>query len=333
MLLRVMQIFLPQASDQNLDELLEGRQILGRWRDTDTDQVVLHLLVPAEETEPIMDRCEQRFASVEGFHVVLFPVEAVLPRPEPEAEEKPETKEEEQNNSQRISREELYTEVTEGLGISRVYLGMSILSAVVAAVGLMRDDVAVIIGAMVIAPLLGPNVALSLGTTLGDVELIRRAVTTNLVGVLTAFGFAVIVGLVFTVNADVPAIMSRTEVGSGDILLALAAGAAGTLAFTRGLAGAVIGVMVAVALMPPLVVCGMLTGAGRVELAFGAFLLTTANVICINLAGVAIFLIQGVRPRSWWEAERAKKASRRAVLIWAAMLTALLLVLWLNQRG
>ena len=86
MALRVMQIFLPNTSDQNLDELLEGRQILGRWRDTDTNQVVLHLLVPAEETEPIMDRCEQRFASVEGFHVVLFPVEAVLPRPEPKTE-------------------------------------------------------------------------------------------------------------------------------------------------------------------------------------------------------------------------------------------------------
>jgi uncharacterized hydrophobic protein (TIGR00341 family) len=335
--LRVMQIFLPRDSDKNLDELLEGRQILGRWRDTDTDQVVLHLLVPAEETEPIMDRCEQQFGSVEGFHVVLFPVEAVLPRlkPEPETdtEKEPETEEKEQNSKQRISREELYAEVTEGLDISRVYLGMSILSAVVAVVGLMRDDVAVIIGAMVIAPLLGPNVALSLGTTLGDVDLIRRAVITNLVGVLTAFGFAVVAGLVVTVNPDVPAIMSRTEVGLGDILLALAAGAAGTLAFTRGLAGAVIGVMVAVALMPPLVVCGMLTGAGRVNLAFGAFLLTAANVICINLAGVAVFLIQGVRPRNWWEAERAKKASRRAVLIWVAVLAALIVVLWLNQRG
>jgi uncharacterized hydrophobic protein (TIGR00341 family) len=334
MALRVMQIFLPQTSDQNLDELLEGRQILGRWRDTDTDQVVLHLLVPAEETEPIMDRCEQQFASVEGFHVVLFPVEAVLPRPKPEKDTKkePEAEEKEQDNGQRISREELYTEVTEGLGISRVYLGMSILSAVVAAVGLMRDDVAVIIGAMVIAPLLGPNVALSLGTTLGDVELIRRAAVTNLIGIMAAWGFAVLVGLVFTVNADIPAIASRTQVGFGDILLALAAGSAGTLAFTRGLAGAVIGVMVAVALVPPLVVCGMLLGAGDIASAFGAFLLTAANLVCINLAGVGIFLLQGVRPRSWWEAERAKKATRKAMLLWVVLLVVLVLILWLNQQ-
>ena len=107
--------------------------------------------------------------------------------------------------------------------------------------------------------------------------------------------------------------------------------AAGTLAFTQGLSGAVIGVMVAVALVPPLVVCGMLLGEGYVTTAGGAFLLTVANLICINLAGVATFLAQGVRPRSWWEAERAKKATLRAILVWLVLLASLSLILWLNQ--
>lgn len=332
--LRVMQIYLPQSSDANLDELLEGRKILGRWRDTDADQMVLHLLVPAEETESIMDRFEERFSEVEEFHVILFPVEAVLPRPEVKSkkEEILATEEETEEDRQRISREELYNEVTESLGITRVYLGMIVLSSIVAAVGLLRDDVAVIIGAMVIAPLLGPNVAMSLGTTLGDMKLLRRAVVTNLAGILAAFGFAVLVGLIIPVNADIPAIASRTQVGYGEILLALAAGSAGTLAFTRGQAGAVIGVMVAVALMPPLVVCGMLLGAGHFGPAFRAFLLVAANLVCINLAGDGIFLLQGVRPRNWWEAERAKKATWQAVLVWAVLLAALVLILWLNQR-
>jgi len=129
-----MQIYLPQSSNGNLDDLLEGRQILGRWRDTDADQVVLHLLVPAEETEPIMDRFEQRFSAVEGFHVILFPVEAVLPRPvaKPKEEESPAADEEKEKERQRISREELYNEVAESLGISRVYLGMIVLSSIVA---------------------------------------------------------------------------------------------------------------------------------------------------------------------------------------------------------
>ncbi len=331
--LRVMQIYIPQDDDASIDELLEGREILSRTRDSNSNQIVVHLVVPAEETEPIMDRFEQRFSDTKGFHVVLFPVEAVLPRPKPQQDEQQENEDDAPDQppeKERISREELYHEVNESLGVSRVFLAMTILSAIVAAVGLLRDDVAVIIGAMVIAPLLGPNVALSLGTTLGDVDLIRRAIVTNLAGVGTAFAFSIIVGLLFNADVNGPAISSRTDVGLGDLLLALAAGSAGTLAFTRGLSGAVIGVMVAVALMPPLVVCGMLLSIGEFELSFGAFLLTIANVICVNLAGVATFLAQGVRPRRWWEAERAKKATKTATVIWVGLLTVLVIILWLN---
>ncbi|QDT48371.1 hypothetical protein Pan258_24130 [Symmachiella dynata] len=336
MALRLMQIFLPDNSDQEFDELLEGREVIGRWRDEDAQQIVLHLLVPAEETEPIMDRFEERYANLEGFHVILSPVEAVLPRPKPVKEE--ETDESLNGESdaalgekQRISREELYTNVVEDLGVTSVFLAMTFLSAIVAAVGLIRDDVAVIIGAMVIAPLLTPNVALSLATTLGDWKLMRRAFVANVSGVVVAFAVAVIVGLIFGVDPDNKAIAARTDVNLGDILLALAAGAAGTLAFTRGLSGAVIGVMVAVALMPPLVACGMLIGSGQYHLASGAMLLTVANVISVNLAGVGTFLIQGVRPRSWWEAKRAKTATRRSIAVWIVLLSALVLLFWFRR--
>lgn len=334
MILRVMQIYIPENDHENLNELLDGREILGRWRDTDTEQVVLHLLVPAEETEPIMDRFEQEYGDTEGFHVLLFPVEAVLPRlkPEPDEEEEEEEKPKEKNNGkQRISREELYANVTEGLGITLVFMGLVMLSVIVAAVGLLRDDVAVIIGAMVIAPLLGPNVAMALAVTLGDFSLLRSALKTNIAGSGSAFLLSILLGLVFVVDTELPSIASRTGVDIGDILLALAAGSAGTLAFTQGLSGAVIGVMVAVALVPPLVTCGMLLGNGSFELAGGAFLLTVANLICINLAGVATFLLQGVRPRSYWEVERARKATIHSMIIWVGLLVVLGLAIWLNS--
>lgn len=334
--LRVMQIFIPKNGDWEPDDLLEGREILGQWEDTGKKSVVLHLLVPAEETEPIMDEFEQRFSAVEGFHVVLFPVEAVLPRPKSdESKEEKAADDESVDKSQsasRISREELYEEVNEGIGVTGVFIGMTLLSAVVAAVGLMRDDVAVIIGAMVIAPLLGPNVAMSLATTLGDMDLLRRAFLTNVVGVTSAFLLAVLIGFVVDIDPETPAIAARAHASQGDVLLALAAGCAGTLAFTRGLSGAVIGVMVAVALVPPLVVAGLLFGAGEPTLASGAILLTGANVICINLAGIAMFLLQGVRPRRWADTERAKSSILKAGILWTILLSLLLIILWLNQR-
>ena len=334
MALRFMQIFVPQ--DAELGELLEGHEVLGTWRDAiDHERLVLHLLVPAEETEPITDRFEQAFSGLQGFRVVLFPVEAVLPRPKVEdessstADDANEEAEEAVKQPGRISREELYNDVLDSFGLSRVFVAMTVLSSLVAAVGLMRDDVAVLIGAMVIAPLLGPNVAMALATTLGDTALLRRAGMTNLAGVGLALLLPAGIGLVVTVDPTVPAVASRTHVSAADIVLALAAGSAGTFAFTRGLSGAVIGVMVAVALMPPLVAFGMLLGGGHALLGLRALTLLATNLLCINLAGVATFLVQGVRPRTWWEEARAKRATRIAVVTWAVLLAALgAILLW-----
>jgi len=100
------------------------------------------------------------------------------------------------------------------------------------------------------------------------------------------------------------------------------------LAFTRGVPATIVGVMVAVALLPPLAAFGLLIGAGYLSLAFGAMILTLTNLICINLAGIITFLIQGVRPRTWWEAEKAKKASRTAIAIWFVLLVILAIVIW-----
>lgn len=340
MAFRFMQIFLPEEADSNVDELLEGRDVLGTWRDAVAEnRLVIHLLVPAEETEPIMDRFEQAYADTDGFRVVLFPVEAVLPRPKAADDEKSVTDEAEKEpkesiqESGRVSREELYSDIAETLGINRVFVAMTILSAIVAAVGLMRNDVAIIIGAMVIAPLLGPNVALSLSTTLGDLNLLGRALITNLIGVTLAFIISLVLGLTFSIDPNVPAIASRSSFALSDLALALAAGSAGTFAFTRGLSGAVIGVMVAVALMPPLVTFGLLLGAGHFSYAFGALMQFLANVVCINLAGVATFIAQGVRPRTWWEADRASKASWIAIVTWTVLLVILGVIVFSLQNS
>jgi uncharacterized membrane protein len=90
---------------------------------------------------------------------------------------------------------------------------------------------------------------------------------------------------------------------------------------------------VAVALLPPLVNFGLLIGSGNITPAIGAFLLLAANVVCVNLAGVIIFLGRGVRPRPGWESERALHATRIATIIWATLLAILALILFLTQTG
>jgi uncharacterized hydrophobic protein (TIGR00341 family) len=334
MALRLMHIVFPDHAQSDITHLLEGQEILHSWPGAPTGKRTMVLvLVPAEQAEPIMDKLEQRLAGEADFHVVLSPVAAVLPRTEPETDEESTaagSPQEQPTKTLRISREELYGKVVEGSSISRIFVAMVVLSSVVASIGLRRNDLAVIIGAMVIAPLLGPNVALALATTLGDASLARNALRTNVVGIVTALALSVAMGVILPVDPTVPAIVLRTQVSFGDIVLALAAGSAGALALTSSLSGAVIGVMVAVALMPPLVASGMLLGAGNLRAALGALLLTAVNVICVNLAGVATFLAQGVGPLMWWEAERAKKAARQAMMLWAGLLAVLAMILLLS---
>jgi uncharacterized membrane protein len=116
-------------------------------------------------------------------------------------------------------------------------------------------------------------------------------------------------------------------------VLALAAGSAGALAFTSGVPSVVVGVMVAVALLPPLVVAGLLAGAGHWMPAAGALVLLLTNVTCVNLAGVVTFLLQKVRPRTWWEADRARSSTRLAVAVWILMLAVLLALILLEYLG
>jgi len=186
---------------------------------------------------------------------------------------------------------------------------------------------------MVIAPFLGPSVALALSATLGDNKLRNDSLKATVVGFSLVIFLSSLIGYFFSVDPSIPEIASRTQTGISDILLALASGAAGVLAFTTGAPAVVIGVMVAVALLPPLTVFGLLLGNGEYNLAIGAFLLVLTNIICINLAGVATFLFQGVSPRTWWEAKKAKKATRKTLAIWMITLGLLVVVvlLWSNR--
>lgn len=330
--LRLIRLYLPECGDGETDDLLEDREVLAVLSDVNyPKKLIIDLLVTAEQSEAVVDEFADRFGEREGFQCVVAAVEGVARHPDEEEEEDVD-EEERVAGGLRVSREELYNALTESLGVDRVFAAMVILSAIVAALGLIRDDLAVLIGAMVIAPLLGPNVALSLAVTLGDLALLRRAALTGLAGIGIALGVSFSLGALLTVDASVAAIASRTNVELSHFSLALGAGAAGAIAFTQGMAGPVIGVMVAVALVPPLVASGLLLGAGHNTAAMGAALLTLVNILSIQLAGTVAFLLQGVRPRDWVKVERAKTTTRMAIALLLLLLLALSAVIYFARK-
>ncbi|MCD4844877.1 MAG: TIGR00341 family protein [Methanosarcinales archaeon] len=341
MALQLIEIFIPSKDEYRVKNILQDLKVLDIWQERFTkDLIHIKILLPIEDTQEVLDLLEKQISRVEGYRIMLIQVEASIPRPEPPEKEVPgeevqpnEHKHKPNSKTARISREELYSDIDSTIKLSKIFILLALLSSVVAAVGILQDNVAVIIGAMVIAPLLGPNLALSLATTLGDMDLAKRAMKSNITAIITVLSFAAIMGYMLKFEPDIPQIISRTKVGLGDIVLALAAGSAAALSMSTGVSSAIIGVMVAVALLPPLVVLGMLLGSGHWELAVGAVLLVLANLICINLAGVMTFLVQGIRPRRVWNDDRAKRATQIAIVLWTLLLAGLVAVILFSQKG
>jgi uncharacterized hydrophobic protein (TIGR00341 family) len=333
---RLIEAVVARAERARLDSVLEDLPVVRVWTArADPDGLALSLLVRSEDSGHVLDVLEQRLGTSPVFRAVALKVEATLPRlnePPAEAAADADTSSEARPGLRfGISREELYARASSGAEVSQTYLLTVALSTIVAAVGLWRDDRAVIIGAMVIAPLLGPNVALALATTLTDQKLTRNSLRANLAGLSLALAISLAVGLIFAVDPSIDAIESRTRVGAADLVLALAAGCAGALAYTTSVPAALLGVMVAVSLLPPLVVLGLLVASGHPSEAIGSAMLLLTNVICVNLAGVVTFPWQGVQPRTWWEARRARARTRRAILVWVALLVVLIIVMWFSR--
>ncbi len=339
--LRLLKVVVDDDEADNVARILEEHGAPPHWRSPSGDsRTTIDAILPGAGNEPVLEALEKEYSGREGFRLVLLPVQATIPRiQEKETKEGEGSSKDEEageldrkggKGSQRISREELYTELSWAARTTPYYLVMVGLSAVVASAGLLMGDTAVIIGAMVIAPLLGPNMALGLSATLGDTELGKAAFGASAVGAGVAFGVSLLVGLLLTVDPEGAEIAMRTSVGFGHVALALAAGAAGVLSITGGMGVGLVGVMVAVALLPPLVAAGLLIGDGWWSYGFGALLLVVANVSCVNLAAIATFLAQGVRPLSWWEEGRARRATAFAAVLWAGLVVALLAVIWMD---
>ncbi|MFZ3035345.1 MAG: TIGR00341 family protein [Parvibaculum sp.] len=281
----------------------------------------VRILARSDRQQDLIDTLQTALGSGEDWHVIIQSVDAIMPDPAPPVET--------EKSSKAALREELYVEIERGAKMDQTFIILVLLSTVVAAIGLLNNNVAVIIAAMVIAPLLGPNMALAFGSALGDHELIGQAALSNLVGISLAIGGAAIAGMLLPDKFNGPELMSRTNLGYDSVALALASGAAGAISLTTRVSSVLVGVMVAVALMPPAAATGYMLGTERYALAAGAGELLAVNIVCINLSAQIVFLAKGIKPRSWIEQRAAKESTMTSILIWSVLLLALIgIIAW-----
>ncbi len=282
----------------------------------------MRLLVADDKLQSVLDSLQKILNSQPSARVAVLPVEIVLPTPT--------AQERKEEDAAIEAREALYEGVEKNARLDLNFTILVVLSTIVAAIGLIENNVAVVIGAMVIAPLLGPNLAFGLATALGDISLMQKSALTTSVGIVIAVTLSVGIGIFWPFDVSSPELVARTEVGLDSVALALASGAAAALSLTTGLSSVLVGVMVAVALLPPAVALGIMLGLGDVNLAFGAGLLLAINVVCVNLAIKVVFFFKGIRPRTWWEKKKAKRAMVIYILAW--IVTLIILVSFIYGR-
>lgn len=304
--------------------------VIDSWKSVDgKSHANFGLIVHAEDVECITDKLQALVKKDAGQSIAVSSLDAVLPKSlvdKAEDEQKDKRK-----NGSRLSREELYEDVAANSRLTWTFIALVVLSTVVASIGLLENDVAVVIGAMVIAPLLGPNIALALATALGDRDLTLQSIKANAAGVSLCLLLSIGIGLVWPGGFESEELLSRTTVSYDNIALAIAAGAAASLSLTTGVSGVLVGVMVAVALLPPASAVGIMIGAGEYNLANGALLLLVTNIICINLSAKVVFWAQGIRPRTWTTKKRAEGAMRNYLIFWGATLLLVVVFIYLRK--
>jgi uncharacterized hydrophobic protein (TIGR00271 family) len=213
-------------------------------------------------------------------------------------------------------REQICRELAGGAALNPNYLALILASCAIATFGLFENSPAVIIGAMIIAPLMPAIQAVAYGALEGEADVVRRGAVTLGAGVLLSITLSAALARVVGIAAFGTEILGRASPTLLDLGIALAAGAIGAFARIRvAIAGTLAGTAIAVALMPPLCVVGIGAATGSWRLSRGALLLFVTNLLGITLAGMLVFFLAGLAHR------RATPA-----LLWTGALTALIVV-------
>ena len=341
--MKIIEVIADAGHHDTILGIAEQQQVEDIWftQKNEDGRIVARLLVRPENRQKVLDALQTILHNTDNYRVLIIPLDTALPKPvEPEAKALTETQQEEEKNKEKerkkaalmSTREEILAQVEKDAILDNNFILLVILSAIVAAIGLLENNLAVIVGAMVIAPLLGPNIAFSLGASLGEKKLVIESLKALFAGIIIAILFSIGIGLAWPGDFNSVELMSRTDVAYSGTAIALASGAAASLSLVSGTSSVLVGVMVAVALMPPAVTIGLMLSIAEYNLALGAALLLTVNIVCINLSAKLVFLFRGIKPRTWLDAHKAKQSRLLYIVIWIILLALLFLMIYLRHN-
>ena len=285
--------------------------------------------LPTAAVEPVLERLREAGID-ERTYTVIVAAETVISRRFEALEDEYEA--DADRGGDRISREELQAkadDLASGLG---TYVLMTVISAVIATAGLLLDSPATVVGSMVIAPLIGPAMSAAIGTVVDDEALFRRGARMQVLGVAVAVLAATLFAFALRSLALVPPGLDPLELAEVSerlapnvlvLVVAVGAGVAGIVSLMTGVSATLVGVMIAVALIPPAAAVGIGIAFGIPRLVLGAGVIVAVNVLSINLSALVMLWYEGYRPQRWFREDDARAAFLKRVAVLAVAIALL----------
>ena len=325
--MRLVQVSIPAGKRETVARVLEKEGIDYMLTDETSGREytdIAYFPLPTSAVQPILDQLKEAGLG-DDAHAVIIDAETDTSRRFEELEKR---YAEDRDASEHIAREEITTKAREMVPEMQTFLAMTIISAVVATAGLLLDSPAVVVGSMVIAPLIGPAMGASIGTVLSERELFRKSVKYQFIGgfvtiaAATVFALGVRHGLLVPPGIEVttiPQISGRLSPDFLSLVVALGAGAAGVLSLASGVSVALVGVMIAAALVPPAAAVGVSLAWWHPMAAVSSLVLVLVNVLSINLSGLLVLWYLGYKPTTWFQINETRSTlfKRIGVLVFA----------------
>jgi uncharacterized hydrophobic protein (TIGR00341 family) len=285
--------------------------------------------LPTAAVEPVLERLREAGID-ESTYTVIVAAETVISRRFEALEDEYAADADHAGNY--ISREELQAKADDLASGLRTYVLMTVISAVIATAGLLLDSPATVVGSMVIAPLIGPAMSAAIGTVVDDEDMFRRGVRMQLLGVFVAIVAATLFAFALRWLALVPPGIDPLELAEVSerlapnvlvLVVAIGAGLAGIVSLMTGVSAALVGVMIAVALIPPAAAVGIGIAFQIPRLVVGAGVIVAVNVLSINLSALVMLWYEGYRPQRWFREDDARAAFLKRAAILAVAIAVL----------
>ncbi|MCY3413681.1 MAG: TIGR00341 family protein [Candidatus Heimdallarchaeota archaeon] len=308
--MKELHIQVPASQKEVIEDLLEQYLVIFSCVHLTNDNYLFLVKVAEDQTNHLLHELRARGTGELFGQISIFDLNLFLSPKETKATVK---------RSHAANVEEIVANIAGSAVLSGEYLSLVILSAILASFGLLSNSVVIIIGAMIVAPLLGPVALTSLGILVPGRGLFRKGITAEIVGILLTIAIGMLIGFIIRIeDSDVNfEMLSRAKDANAlyTIIFAITSGLAAGLIISKGQSLSMVGVAIAASLAPPAADIGLFLALFDFQNAMLAGLLLFLNLLAINASCSLMFSIFRLAEKSGVSKRQSEKTTRNIVIL------------------